>query len=291
MSEGRALVTLHGPRWSTGGEVSARVSLDEDGARWLAFPLKMGVGDVEAVLRVDGGAARLPLGGRPGEFDVDLVCSEGPADATALESAGRASADALRAERLAWAQGVFLLRSGARTAGEVRLRGELPPQIAVYDTFWLSDGLVSAERQDDGGDLVLRFAARPALMSEDAVLRINVASGVAVVPTAQHPSRNDRRLDLVPGELNETERAAAVAAAITAADAAEREWVAEMAPRLAQEAYADGVCRQMRSLDPTWALLFAGYDVNVSRSGGGCVVDLEPTVVQHRRRFRGTLAE
>ena len=289
-------VGLWGPHFATRGLVPAEVEAPEDGsgARWLHFPLLTGPGEAEAAMRVEGGEARLPFGGRPGEFEVALARGEAPEDAEArLEGLDAEAAARLAADREGWARGELALLDGGALVGDLRFRAELPPLVAVYDAWWLTPEPVPADRFDDGGDVVLVFEAEPSLEGEEASLRLDVALMRAVVPSGPLPEPEDRRLDAALRSVDEATRETAVARARREADAAERAWIADLGRRLAREAWTGAGCRPWAEAGPDWRLVLRGYEVEISPlapgepGAPGCAVTVEPTVPQHRRRFRG----
>ncbi len=288
--EGGVRIGLWGPSWGTPGVVTAVVEEESPGVVWAWFPLRTGVGEGEAALRVEGGAARLPLGARTGEHDVHLRLAPAP-DPAAVEAEAAAAAGRLDAEQAAWDDGRFRIVDGEQVVGEVSLRGpDRAPDVAVYDAVWLSPGLVQAARKDDGGDLLLSFPVEPSLGGEQALLRINVATRAAVVPADALPDPMDRALRLEPGAVGEDERAERIAGAIAASEAAERATLLELLPKLARAAQApDGRCRGPAEVDPAWSLVLAGYRTRVVADGRRCLVEIEPEVRQHGRRFRGVV--
>ncbi len=297
-----AKLRLVGPTWMTPGLVTARIESGELGGApvsWLHFPLRTAVGEAEAVLRVQGASALLPLGARPGEHEVALRI--GPAGALPPVDAGPTEAR-LADLAAAWGLGRFrLLAPGAGPdateglVGEVLLQGELPPLVAVYDGLWLSPGPVPvpALREDQGGDMVLGFPVEPALQGEQGLLRVNVPTQTVTVPLGPTPDPQERQLILAPGEVSDEERAIARARARRAADLAEQAWLEEVGPRLAAalQAPEGGGCRPLDSLGPDWGLVTAGYELTttVAPEGAGCVLWIEPVVEQHRRRLRAEL--
>ena len=147
---------------------------------------------------------------------------------------------------------------------------------------------MEAARADDGADLLLAFPVEPSLGGEQALLRLNVPTGVVVVPTGEIPDAMDRRLHLVPGEVDEDSRAAQVAAARAAAEQAEEQQLSRLLPQLARLAQtADGRCLAPGDVDPAWPVLLAGYSARVLPEADRCVVEIEASPVQHGRRFRG----
>lgn len=286
-----ARIGLWGPTWGTPGVVSAEVVAESPTVHWAWFALDTGVGEAEAALRLEGSVATLPLGARRGEHEVHLRLRDGAPSQADWQAKADASAAALAVERGVWAAGDFRLQDGAQLVGEVQLRGEgLPPFVAVYDATWLTPGPVPARRVDDGGDLLLSFPVEPSLGGEEALLRLNVATRTAVVPASEHPDQMDRVLTVVPGTVTPQERSARTEAAREAARAAERAFVHELLPRLAQSALVSpGRCAAPAEVEPSWPLLLAGYRVRVLPEADGCVVEIEPERSQHGREFRGVV--
>ena len=275
-----------------GGEAVAAVVSEAagEGEYWLTVPVETGVGDGEASIwwSPAAGLARLPLGGRPGELEIQFEVTTEP-----VEDASSAALAAVIAERDAWAEGAFLLEDAkGRNVGVLKLLGaESAPRIGVWDALWLSNGLVPALRADDGGDLILQFDVEPSIQSETAMLRINVVTRNAVIPAAPTPSELDRWIVLRPGTLTEDQIDDAIDDAIDRADAAERAWVEELGPKLARALYRDGECLAPDAVEGGWPLLLAGYTVRTAVLEHGCAVAFEPNPIQHRRRFRGWVSE
>lgn len=281
-------VELHGPALSTGGPVPAQVAEEAEGQVWLYFPLQTALGEAEAAMRLQGAQAMLPLGARQGELELRLDRVEGGVDAAALRDAATRSAATLAQARDAWAGGAFRLVQGdGRLVGEVLLRPDQAPLVAVYDRTWWTGGLVWSDRAEDGPDILLSFPVEPALRGEEGLLRLNVPTSTAVVPADVLPTELDRRLALVPGVVTDAEREATMAAARVEADQAEADALVGLARVLAVRARdEEGVCRPWQQVDPTLAEVLVGYDVQVEDDGGRCVVDVEPELPQHRRRLR-----
>lgn len=285
---GRARVGLWGDRWGTPGVVTATVEEPEPGLLWLTFPLETGLGEGEGALRLQGGQAWVPLGGRPGEHDATLRVTPAAPPADGGAAWDRAFRERIRAEQDAWAVGTFRLEDHGALVGEVQLRGEEPPWVRVYDQSWWTANPTLADLGSDGGDLLLAFDVEPRLEEERALLRVNVARRSVVVPQDTHPTPDDRRLDLVPGTTPPDEREARMEWARRAAAAAESAWVAESLPALAAAAARPGGdCATLETLDPIWGLLLRGYAVEISAEGGRCVVGIEPEIAQHNRRWQG----
>ncbi len=286
-SEG-ATVGLWGPTWGTAGQVPLE-AVEEDGVLWLTFPIQTGVGEGIAALRVQGDDVRMPLGARSGEFDLALTREPGVITAEAMEAAEASALAGIQAEQAAWQQGDFLLMDGADAVGEVVLRGDAPPMVSVHDITWLTPDPVVASRADDGGDLLRVFPVEPTLEDEEALIRINVRTRAVVVPSQAVPSPVDRRLQLVAGALSDAERQAAVAAAITSADAAEIAWLEEAGADLARRARRSGGCAEWSELPGEWRLMLAGYEVSITTLDGDCALEVSPDWSQHRRRFSGVI--
>ena len=283
--------------WSGGlvtlGGQAARATVTEaagPGEYWLTVPVETGVGEGTAAVwwSPAAGLARMPLGGRPGELEVRFEVVDEPG-----EDESKAALKAVAAEADAWAEGTFLLEDlKGRNVGVLSLLGaEEAPRIGVWDATWLSNGMVPALRADDGGDLILQFGVEPSIQAETAMVRINVATRKAVIPAAPTPSALDRWLVLRPGTLTEEQIDDAIDGAIDRADAAERLWIADLGPKLAQAVQVDGQCLSPEAIDGGWPLLLAGYTVRSTAVEHGCAVAFEPDPIQHRRRFRGWVSE
>jgi len=259
----------------------------EAGEVWLTFPVETGVGEGKGALwwSPAAGLARLPLGGRPGELDLRLSVGGQATDGAAAAVASVAQ------EREAWDTGSFVLRTNAGDpVGAVQLQGlEMPAVVEVWDALWLTTEMVDAERFDQGGDLLLAFPAQPSVEGEDALLRLNVVTRRVVVPSGPQPSPDDRWLVAEPGKLDPEQITGLRKSAIQAADAQEHAWLEEVAPRLTRDADHQGDCVSPVEAQPAWELLLAGYTVSAVRAGRACVVRLEASPPQHRRRFSGWL--
>ncbi len=259
----------------------------EAGEVWLTFPVETGVGEGTVALwwSPAAGLARLPLGGRPGELDLRL--SVGGQTHNSADAAVASVAE----ERKAWDSGAFILRTEAgESVGAVQLQGsEAPAAVGVWDALWLTQGMVAAERLDQGGDLLLAFPAQPSAEGEDALLRLNVVTRRVVVPAGPQPTPDDRWLLADPGEVNLEQIDGLRKSAMDAADALERAWLEDAAPRLTRDADHQGKCASPVEAQPAWELLLTGYTVSAARTGQACVVGLEANPPQHRRRFSGWL--
>lgn len=288
-AESTVRVGLWGPRYGTPGLVTARVEEPEPGLMWLSFVLETGLGEGEAALRLQGGEALLPLGGRRGEFEDRLTARPGSLPTSERDALDAALEARLEQERADWGVGAFRLVDEGDVVGELQLRGDQPPWVWVYDAWWYAPEPQIADLGSEGGDLLFGFPVQPRLDTEEALLRVNVARREAVVPLDATPTEADRRLTLLPGPMDPEARALRMAAAREAAGEAERAWVAATLPQLAAEAATGQGCAPLEDLDPAWSLLTRGYDVRVVAAPDGCRVGIEPTVPQHRRRFAGVV--
>ena len=291
----------------SGASVLAEVSPagDPDAAKagevWLTFPVQTGVGEGTGALwwSPAAGLARLPLGSRSGELELVLSVKRedfdgsggdgAPAPSSASRVAAEAALASVQREREAWDAGAFVLQDGSgNDVGAVQMLGaEHPAQVGVWDALWLTDGMVAADRGDDGGDLLLAFTAEPNVQGEDALLRLNVVTRRVVVPSGRHPSPDDRWLVAVPGTLEAAQVEAGMGAAIEAADRQELAWLNEVAKRLTADASSQGECVVPAEAQAAWELLLTGYEVSVGTLGNSCAVRLEAQPTQHRRRFSG----
>lgn len=279
-------VELWADGYATQGKAMADVVADKDGSTWLHFAVETGLGEAVAALRIEENSGVLPLGVRPGEHEVRL--SKVPVDSISLQTVKEQSGLALKAARRAWQDGYFLLKKGDSTVGELRFRGDRPPLVGVFDPWWLTPRPVEASLSADGAELLVGFDVQPSLQGEGGLLRISVPLGRAVAPIGDVPVSEERTFELVPGSLSETDRTRLVEASIKAADAMEAELVQQQAYRLAEQALGpDGACLAWDEMVPRWGIMFMGYDVEIRQIETGCEVVIEPTHVQHGRRYRG----
>jgi len=269
--------------------VSVEVVEESEGVWWAHFPVQIGLGTAMAALRIEGHAAQMPLGARPGEFSVDLRRSEGALDPAVLQEAEAATSVALQAEQTAWREGVFVLKDAEAVVGEVRFRGERPPLVGVYDAWWLTPAPVPADVMPEGADLVLRFSVEPTMGGEDGELRINVPLREVVVPLGNTPVAEERRFKLVPGGISDEARSKHVREATEQADAREVEMVCELGQKLSAAARTPTGCKALSEVDPAFGLLFTGYEVRIVDEAQTCVVEVEPSRPQHGRRFKGRI--
>jgi len=279
-------VELWADGYATQGRARADVVPDKDGSVWLNFAVDTGLGEAVAALRIEGNSGVIPLGVRPGEHEILLT--KVPVDSIPLERVKEESDGALKAARRAWQDGYFLLKNGDSTVGELQFRGDRPPLIGVFDRWWLTPRPVEASLRADGAEMLVGFDVEPSLKGEGGMLRISVPLGRAVAPIGDIPVSEERTFELVPGSLSEAERSQLVEAAIKSADAIESELVQQQARRLAEHAVGDdGTCLDWDEMVPSWGLIFMGYDVEITQVEPGCEVVIEPTHVQHGRRYRG----
>ena len=281
-----ALFTTHA---STSGLVQA--SLDEDmGTAWLRFPIETAFGEGEASIRLQGKEAYLPLGARMNEFGIRMQALQG-ADVSDDEIVqAQAVWRSRQAEdHHAWMQGSFVLYSDVTPVGTVQFIPDSPAEISVFDSFWLSEGVVQAERLDEGGDILLLFPVEPSLEGEDALLRINTILLEAVVPTADVPSDLDRRLQLKPGVMDQNRRDELMDNAITEANRLEKEVLRRDGVQLAQWAVRTAGCASFDDWVMNSGYDWLGYRVKIEAVDDECVVLVESDPEQHRRRFSGKI--
>jgi hypothetical protein len=284
------MVGLWGPHWGTPGVVTAEVEILENGAYWLFFSLETGVGIGRAALHLQGNEARLPLGGRSGEFDIKLSASPGELLAAEEEQARLRTQAAIEEEQLFWNEGSFQIVEEEQVVGDVRFAGSDPTLISVYDTWWLTPEPVQALRQDDGTDMVLAFPVEPSILGETASLRINIPTRSAVVPSDVVPVEGDRRLSLVPGSVSDDERDAVMEKAIADNRELEKRGLVELLTPLASSAIQDsGECRSLDSLSVEMKSMLSGYRLEMEVVENHCQIHLEPEQSQHGRRFIGTI--
>ena len=281
-------VGLWGPGFRTNGDSIAAVVDEEDGSTWLHFSVQTGLGEAVAAMRVEGDAAVIPMGMRPGEFEIHL--SKNEMSDGALQVQLDSSAQLLEKEVSFWQQGRFLLKLEDEVVGEVRFRGDKNPVVSVHDAWWLTPRPVEAVMETSGAEIVLRFEAEPSLQGEGSLMRINVPLRSAVVPMGPVPVPEERRFDLVPGELSDQERELAVQQAVDSAFQLEKQYIQTIIPKLSAAAHAgDGECRKFSDLDNEWTMMLQGYDVVLTAESNGCSVGIEPSQKQHGRTFRGVI--
>ena len=281
-----ALFTEHA---STDGYVVASVT-SENETHWLRFPIQTGFGEAQASIRVQGKEAYLPLGARFNEFGIRMRALNGQLPS---EDEVKRAAEAwqIRHERdhNAWMQGSFLLVSEQKTVGTVQLLPDEPAEIQVFDSFWLSDGLVSAERFDEGPDIVLLFPVEPSFEGENGLLRLNTILHQVVVPTSDVPSDLDRRLLLVPGALNNEAANSLIEASIEEADRLEKELVVRDGIQLSRWATKPDGCASFDDWVMNSGYDWMGYSVQIAQENNDCVVTVKGDPEQHRRRFSGKI--
>ena len=290
---GAVELQLVGPLVATPGPVLAEVELAVVGGApvtWLAFPLGTPAGEAEAVLRLQGQSALLDLGARAGEGELVFPLQPGgPGDVEAVAAAAAAGAAGRAAWARAWAVGELGVEDDAgRIVGGVRLRGPgAPAEVWVADGLWATAGWAPADREQEGGDLLLAFPVEPSFGDDIGVMRILVGTGEVIIPQAAGPDPEDRRLRLRPAATTEAEREAASASARSEADAAEAAWLREHLPLLGSGLARAGGCLRPEDVDPAWPLLLRGYAVDIRPRDAGCELELSPEPPQHRRRLRG----
>jgi len=281
-------VGLWGNGYGTDGDVRAGVVEDPDGSIWLHFAVETGLGDAVAAMRVEGDGAILPLGSRPGEFEVHLEKIELAQDVVKQRIAS--SRLQLQSEQNAWKQGAFLLMSEDGPAGEIRFRGDRGPMVSVHDAWWLTPRPMEGTLESLGAELLIGFSVEPSLKGENALMRVNVPLRTVVVPLGPVPVSEERIFRLEPGSLTEAEREAAINLSVQKSNALEASFIEELAPRLSREATIEnGACAQLPQLADEWSMMLEGYDIQLVPSPAGCAVGIEPSRVQHGRRYRGLI--
>jgi len=287
--DGGVRIGLWGERFGTRGHTRADVVPDDDGSVWLHFRVDTGLGEAIAALRIEGNGAVLPLGARPGEGELLLQrVDELSVDLTTF--AGQ-TAERVKAEQALWQDGSFVIQSDGSVVGELQFRGDQAPVIGVADAWWFTPRPVEATFETDGADLVITFDVEPSFEGEGAQIRVNVPTRTAVAPLGPVPVQEERRFTVTPGRLSGDERTEMQRLAVTEADALERRYVDDMARRLSAAALQpSGLCAEWNQLKPDWGVMFPGYTVDVLQQGTTCAVELEPTRVQHGRRYQGTIS-
>jgi hypothetical protein len=239
-------------------------------------------------MRIQGTVATVPLGQRPGEFELTLFAKE-------LDEADFAQAAQDNAKRLAqeieyWRSGRFLMVSGDEVAGEIRFRGDEGPIVSVHDAWWLTPSPVQGSVESSAAEILVGFEAEPSLQGEDALIRIHVPTRTVVVPLGPVPVEEERKFQLEPGELSDSDRRNAVQKSIIESNRMEKSFIEELAPRLSKAATTkEGTCLQLPQLAEEWSMMLQGYDVELSHSDQGCSVGIESSRSQHGRRFRGVI--
>jgi hypothetical protein len=282
-------VGLWGEGFGTRGEVHADVVPEDDGSTWLHFSVFTGLGEAVAALRIEGEAATLPLGTRPGEHELHL--KQTPIDPDKIKGAAVASAHGLNQAIKQWDQGAFLLQEDGKTVGELRFRGDRPPMVSLFDAWWLTPRPVEAAVSAQGAEILLAFDVEPSLKGEGGLLRVNIPLGAGVAPIGDVPIDAERRFELVPGALLDGAFEAGVAVAREEADALEVEAVEHNARLVALDAVSPtGGCVAWTTLEDKWGIMFEGYQVTVSEAEEGCAVGVAASRPQHGRRFRGVVS-
>jgi hypothetical protein len=264
-------------------------------------PVETGLGEGTVSVRLEETRVFVPLGARPGEFDIGLTRTPGTMHRDLLDTLVHDSAVNLEEEREAWNYGEFLLvdttqapisseptsTSQGRVVGQLRVREGLPLLLDVFDEFWLTPEPVDAPHHQEGSEWILTFEVEPSFRGSIGELRIHAPTRSIVIPSGPDPDPLDRRLALVPGTLDRVTRDKAVAEARRQADALETMHVVALASQLSTELVrADGSCAAFEETSETWALMFEGYTLTIVPENGQCLVTVEPTTLQHSRRFR-----
>lgn len=283
-------IGIWGPTWRTGGAEPVRCDVQHEGEQtWLYFVFEGGAGEGDAAAWLEADALHLPLGARPGEWTLTLARAPGGIEAPLREGLARRAEEGIAAELQGWAQGMFTLWEGEQPVGELSLPAGALPELAVFDAFWMSDGVEVPDLASHGPDLILTFPVMPSFGDDIGLLRVNRVLREAVVPMGPEPTPDDRRLALRFGTLDPAQREAARARAVAQANAKERELGIKLAGELvlaATEAAGEGPCPPLGALEPRWGFVLRGYGVELARgASGACEVTLEPKPPQHRRRW------
>jgi hypothetical protein len=241
-----------------------------------------------AVMQLSEAGARLPLGERAGEWEILLKRQAGRLSEVQRKEAIARSKAGLLTEVAAWENGRFRLEEAGRLVGQLQFAAEPVPLIEVFDAFWATPGVVAADVQDAGPDLVLEFDVSPSFQGEGGVLRVNRPLRAARVPLAGEAHPGDRLLSLVPGGVTDQERQAALAHAQEAAGKRELQVTLPLASQLLAAA-RDQDCEWDAPLRQQVDLLLVGYAVRLVPAQGTCGLTLEPSPVQHGRRLAATL--
>jgi hypothetical protein len=242
-----------------------------------------------AVMQLSEDGARLPLGERAGEWEVLLEKRVGRlVEAQRTEAIARSEAGLAR-EAAAWEDGHFRLEEAGHLVGQLQFAAEPAPLIEVFDAFWATPGLVAAEVQVAGPDLLLEFDVSPSFQGEGGVLRVNRPVREARIPLAEEAHPGDRLLSMVPGGVTDQERKVALAGAQEAAGKRELQVTLPLASQLLEAASAQA-CEWDAPLREQVALLLVGYAVRLVPKSGACGLTLEPSPVQHGRRLAATLS-
>ncbi|MCB9794860.1 MAG: hypothetical protein H6741_19315 [Alphaproteobacteria bacterium] len=288
-SEEGCSIGLWGPGWATGGaDPVPCVVASEGGQTWLYFSFQGGAGEGQAAARLEDDALILPLGARPGEWEVRLARELGGLEPSLREGLARRASESILLEQAGWVRGMLTLWDGEHVVGEISLPANALPEIAVFDGFWMTDGVEVPDLASHGPDLVLSFPVSPSFGGGLGQLRVNRVRREAVVPVGAEPTPDDRRLKVQFGELDAEQRVLARERAVAQANAKERSLGAQVGRELALTATAaakGGGCPPVEALGPRWGLALQGYAIRIERGEAGCEVVLEPKPVQHRRRW------
>jgi len=303
VEEGRCTIGFWGvtpdgrAAWGTGGpelrpcEVEPELPDADAPGAWIYFPFRTGAGDGAAAGRLDPGAPTLtvPLGNHASEGAITLTRTPGELSDAERLAAASAAEEAVLDLQAGWARGEAALLHGDRLVGEIYLGDRA--SVAVYDEYWMTDGVVDATWRQDGAVILLQFPVMPALRGEEGLLRVSPATGEARVPLGAAPTPDDRRLRVVLRGVDAAEASAAMSTAREASIAREQSIAGAMAAQLSAEAMSEaGACRSPEVLPGDWPVWLAGYEVRITevRGEGGapvCEVVMEPDPIQHGRRM------
>ena len=256
----------------TEGCVESSVVVDQNGASWITTPVQTALGEVSLRYRVQGSEIFFPLGARENEHTRAGVISTGQGtDPEAWEH----FSEQFSQNVAAWNRGQFALFREADPVGVIEFHGGLSPMLSVFDQYWLTPEPVAVDLMTDGPDLVLQFPVEPSFVDELGLLRVNVLTNIAIIPSAEAPKPIDLQLELrsfVPSVERLTELKNE---AIKDSIEREQKWIDENISALSSQISSE--C-ELRNPDPRWQ----GYGFRFFVDGE-CTVKIRPEVIQHRR--------
>ncbi|MBM74871.1 MAG: hypothetical protein CMK59_05685 [Proteobacteria bacterium] len=285
----QAELFLEAERVGTNGIVSAEW-VRESGIDWLYFELETGGGAAQAVLRIEGKEARLPLGARSGEFDLVGQAENKKTTEDEKQLDLESMLTRIAREKTYWDNGHFVLYDGEEQVGDMVLNDD--SKVSLYGSIWLTPEAQSPNISSEGGDLLLELFAEPSLQGERAQLRVNIPLREVVIPTSHVPSSLDRRFELKPEQLSAVKRRELKKFAVEQSNIQEKDWLSKAGPVLLNTLSQDCLVFEQPDLLELWV----GYDVTSERidvqdeglkSKGMCRINFEPNPPQHRRRFKG----
>jgi hypothetical protein len=308
----RLSLDLWGDGWCT--PVGARAQLESPGGptedadgpadiTWLYVPVETGAGNGELALGMNlrEASALLPLGGREGEIVSKVAVTRGRLEAQVRAEASNACRASLEKARKSWSDGHFRLEDEqGGLLGSVDLTPQGAVWVEVYHATMATDGRVEASHVFEGSDLVLTFPVEPSLHGELGALRLNVPTGVVVLPAGRDPTPMDRWWKLVPGTVDDKEARKRRNQATDLAVSEELEVLDRLGRALSTRATELrrenplGLCPSLESIGSDWDVILADYEVRLRVSDpkvgpAGCVADFAPKTVQHTRRIAATV--